>query len=158
MRVALACDHGGFRLKEVIKRHLEEMGVEFIDYGTFSEESVDYPDFALRAAEGILKGDADRGIFICGTGIGISIAANKVPGIRAALCFNSYTARMSRLHNNANVLALGGRVIGDELAKEIVDVWLRTDFEGGRHERRLKKIEEIEKKFGGIDGEQDQEG
>ncbi len=144
MRIALACDHGGFRLKEVIKKYLESKGIEFIDYGTFNEDSVDYPDFALKAAKGIVNGEADRGIFICGTGIGISIAANKVPGIRAALCYNLFAAEMSRRHNDANVLALGGRVIGDELAKAIVDTWLKTPFEGGRHERRIKKIEEIE--------------
>jgi len=144
MKIALACDHGGFKLKEVIKRHLKSKGIEFIDYGTYSEESVDYPDFALKAAKGIVSGEADRGIFICGTGIGISIAANKVPGIRAALCYNIYAAEMSRRHNNANVLALGGRVTGDELAKAIVDTWIETPFEGGRHERRLEKIEKIE--------------
>jgi ribose 5-phosphate isomerase B len=144
MKVALACDHGGFRLKEAIKSYLKELGVELIDYGTFSEESVDYPDFAKRAAEGIVKGEADRGIFICGTGIGISIAANKVRGIRAALCYNVYAAEMSRRHNDANVLCLGGRVMGEELAKRIVKAWLETPFEGGRHQRRIKKIEEME--------------
>jgi len=144
MKIALACDHGGFRLKEAIKSYLKELGVELIDYGTFSEDSVDYPDFAKRAAEGIVKGEADRGIFICGTGIGISIAANKVRGIRAALCYNVYAAEMSRRHNDANVLCLGGRVIGEELAKRIVKAWLETPFEGGRHQRRIKKIEEME--------------
>jgi len=145
MKVALACDHGGFRLKEAIKSYLEELGIEFIDYGTFSEESVDYPDYAYRAARGIVNGEADRGIFICGTGIGISIAANKVKGIRAALCYNVYAAEMSRRHNDANVLCLGGRVTGEELAKRIVKAWLETPFEGGRHERRVRKIAEIEK-------------
>jgi len=145
MRIALAGDHGGFRLKEVIKSYLEELGIEYIDYGTFSEESVDYPDFAYKAARAIVNGEADRGIFICGTGIGISIAANKVRGIRAALCYNVYAAEMSRHHNDANVLCLGGRVIGDELAKRIVKAWLETPFDGGRHERRIRKIAEIEK-------------
>ncbi|WP_457567942.1 ribose 5-phosphate isomerase B [Desulfurobacterium sp.] len=147
MKIALASDHGGFRLKEVIKNYLESLGVEYIDFGTFSEDSVDYPDYALKAAESIISGETDRGIFICGTGIGISIAANKVPGIRAALCYNIFAAEMSRRHNDANVLALGGRVLGDELAKSIVKVWLETPFEGGRHERRLKKIAGIERKF-----------
>jgi len=146
VKIALACDHGGYRLKEVIKSFLNELGVEYVDYGTFSEESVDYPDFALKAAKGIVSGEADRGIFICGTGIGISIAANKVRGIRAALCYNVYAAEMSRRHNDANVLCLGGRVLGEELAKKIVKVWLETPFDGGRHERRLRKISEIEEK------------
>jgi len=145
MKVALACDHGGYRLKEVIKEYLKELGVEFVDYGAYSEESVDYPDYAYKAAKGIVNGEADRGIFICGTGIGISMAANKVHGIRAALCYNVYAAEMSRRHNDANVLCLGGRVLGDELAKRIVKAWLETPFEGGRHERRIKKIAEIEK-------------
>ncbi|WP_457570256.1 ribose 5-phosphate isomerase B [Desulfurobacterium sp.] len=147
MKIALASDHGGFRLKEVIKNYLDELGIEYVDFGTYSEESVDYPDYALKAAESIINGETDRGIFICGTGIGISIAANKVPGIRAALCYNIFAAEMSRRHNNANVLALGGRVIGDELAKSIVKTWLDTPFDGGRHERRVNKIAEIERKF-----------
>ncbi|SNR83567.1 ribose 5-phosphate isomerase B [Desulfurobacterium atlanticum] len=147
MKIALASDHGGYRLKETIKKFLEEENIEYIDFGTNSEESVDYPDFALKAAESIVKEETDRGIFICGTGIGISIAANKVPGIRAALCYNIFAAEMSRRHNNANVLALGGRVIGDELAKAIVKKWLETPFDGGRHERRINKISEIERKF-----------
>ncbi len=154
MRIALACDHGGYKLKEVIKSYLEELGIEYVDYGTYSEESVDYPDFAYKAAKGIVKGEADRGIFICGTGIGISIAANKVRGIRAALCYNVYAAEMSRRHNNANVLCLGGRVLGEELAKRIVKAWLETPFDGGRHERRINKIHRIEEnECGGIDDE-----
>ena len=154
MKIALACDHGGYRLKEVIKSYLEELGIEYVDYGTYSEESVDYPDFAFKAAKGIVNGEADRGIFICGTGIGISIAANKVRGIRAALCYNVYAAEMSRRHNDANVLCLGGRVLGEELAKRIVKAWLETPFEGGRHERRINKIHRIEEnECGGIDDE-----
>lgn len=154
MKIVLACDHGGYRLKEVIKSYLEELGVEYVDYGTYSEESVDYPDFAYKAAKGIVNGEADRGIFICGTGIGISIAANKVRGIRAALCYNAYAAEMSRRHNDANVLCLGGRVLGDELAKRIVKAWLETPFEGERHERRVNKIHRIEQnECGGIDDE-----
>ena len=154
MKIALACDHGGYRLKEVIKSYLEELGIEYVDYGTYSEESVDYPDFAYKAAKGIVNGEVDRGIFICGTGIGISIAANKVRGIRAALCYNVYAAEMSRRHNDANVLCLGGRVLGEELAKRIVKAWLETPFEGGRHERRINKIHWIEEnECGGIDDE-----
>ncbi len=145
MKIALACDHGGFRLKETVKSYLEELNIEYIDFGTFSEESVDYPDFAYKAAKAVAEGEADRGIFICGTGIGISIAANKVKGIRAALCYNIFAAEMSRRHNNANVLCLGGRILGDELAKAIVKIWLETPFEGGRHRRRIEKIAEIEK-------------
>ena len=147
MKIALASDHGGYKLKETIKEFLKKENIEYIDFGAYSEESVDYPDFALKAAESIVKGETDRGIFICGTGIGISIAANKIPGIRAALCYNIFAAEMSRRHNNANVLALGGRVIGEELAKAIVKKWLETPFDGGRHERRINKISEIEKKF-----------
>lgn len=146
MKIALACDHGGFTLKEVIKSYLEELKIEYVDYGTYSEESVDYPDFAYKGAKGIVNGEADRGIFICGTGIGMSIAANKVRGIRAALCYNIYAAEMSRRHNNSNVLCLGGRVLGNELAKAIVKKWIETPFDGGRHERRISKISEIEEK------------
>ncbi len=147
MKIALTSDHGGYKLKETIKNLLKELKIEFIDFGTDSEKSVDYPDFALKAAESIMNGETDRGIFICGTGIGISIAANKVPGIRAALCYNIFAAEMSRRHNNANVLALGGRVTGDELAKAIVKTWIETTFDGERHEKRINKISEIEKKF-----------
>ncbi len=147
MKLAVACDHGGYRLKEVIKGFLLEQGHEVLDLGTNSEESVDYPEFGEKAALAVVRGEVERAIVICGTGIGISISANKVPGIRAALCYNVYAAKMSRMHNDANVLALGGRVLGDELAKEIVRVWLQTPFEGGRHERRVKKISDIEKKF-----------
>ncbi len=146
MKIVLACDHGGFELKEVIKRYLEELGTEYIDVGTYSTESVDYPDFAYKGAMSIRNGKADRGIFICGTGIGMSIAANKLKGIRAALCYNIYAAEFSRRHNDSNVLALGGRVLGSELAKAIVKKWLFTSFDGGRHERRIRKVEEMEGK------------
>ena len=146
MKIVLACDHGGFELKEVIKRYLEELGIEYIDVGTYSTESVDYPDFAYKGAMSIRNGKADRGIFICGTGIGMSIAANKLKGIRAALCYNIYAAEFSRRHNDSNVLALGGRVLGSELAKAIVKKWLFTSFDGGRHERRIRKVEEMEGK------------
>lgn len=144
MKIGLASDHGGYELKEHIREHLEKKGIEYIDYGTNSEESVDYPDYGRKAGEAIISGEVDRAIVACGTGIGISLAANKVKGVRCALCGDSYSARMSREHNNANALALGGRVIGKDLALEIVDIWLRTEFAGGRHERRVNKISEIE--------------
>ncbi len=147
MRVAIASDHGGYRLKEFVRRLLEEMEVEVLDFGTDSEESVDYPFYAAKVARAVASGEVDRGILCCGTGIGMSIVANRFPGVRAALCHDEYTARMSRLHNDANVLALGGRVLGEGVAAEIVRVWLETPFEGGRHERRLGKLEEIEKEI-----------
>jgi len=144
--IAISSDHGGFELKERIVKYLAKKGYEFEDLGTFNTDSVDYPDYALKAAEGVAEGKYDKGIVLCGTGIGISIAANKVHGIRAALCTDSYMARMSRQHNNANILALGGRVLGDELAIDIVETWLNTDFLGGRHKIRIDKIANIEKK------------
>lgn len=145
MKVALACDHGGLELKEVIESVLKSLNVETVDFGTGSEESVDYPDFAAKVAQSVSTGETERGIAICGTGIGMSIAANKYPGVRAALCHDSYTARMSRLHNDANILVLGGRVTGREVAIEVLKQWLATPFEGGRHQRRLDKISQIEK-------------
>lgn len=147
MRIALGSDHGGFLLKNEIKKHLEEKGIEFEDMGCFSTESVDYPDIGQAVGEAIVRGEFDRGIICCGTGIGISISANKVPGIRAALCCDCYSAKASREHNDANVLALGGRVIGVELAKMIVDIWLNSEFLGGRHGRRVEKIAKIEEKY-----------
>ncbi|RMF80343.1 MAG: ribose 5-phosphate isomerase B [Nitrospirae bacterium] len=138
--LAIGADHGGFHLKEVVIRSLERHGVPFVDLGTHDESSVDYPDYAEKVASGVASGDYDRGILICGTGIGMSIAANKFFGVRAALCHNTYTARMSRAHNDANILVLGGRVIGPGVAEEIVDVWLETPFDGGRHARRVEKI------------------
>lgn len=147
MKLAIGSDHGGYELKEYIKKHLEKKGIEFVDCGTDSDESVDYPEFGHKVAEAIKEGKCDRGIVVCGTGIGISISANKVPGIRCALCSDCYSARMSREHNNANVLALGARVIGQDLALEIVDTWVKAEFEGGRHERRVNKIADIENKY-----------
>ncbi|EOD01759.1 ribose 5-phosphate isomerase B [Caldisalinibacter kiritimatiensis] len=147
MKIALGSDHGGYELKEYIKEHLENKGIDFVDYGTGSTESVDYPEYGYKVAKAVKDGECDRGIICCGTGIGISISANKVPGIRCALCSDSYSARMSREHNNANVLALGGRVVGKDLAFEIVDTWLKAEFQGGRHERRVNKISDIEKEF-----------
>ena len=145
MKIVLASDHGGFELKEAIKTYLKNKGNELIDIGVYDTNSVDYPDYGKRAALIVANNEADRGIIVCGTGIGISIAANKIKGIRCALCTNEYMARMSRLHNNANMLALGGRVVGVGLALSMVDVWLATEFEGGRHEKRINKISEIEK-------------
>ncbi len=145
MRIAIGSDHAGFRLKEKIKEFLKEKGHEVIDFGTNSEESTHYPLFAKEVALAVQRGEAERGILICGTGIGMCITANKFKGIRAALCLNEYMARMSRLHNDANVLCLGDRVLGVELALSIVDVWLSTPFEGGRHQKRLEIIKDIEK-------------
>lgn len=142
MKIVIASDHAGYRLKGILKDKLEVY--EFIDAGTDSEDSCDYPDYAEKAGLMVASGEADAGIVICGTGIGISIAANKVKGVRAALCFNEFMAEMSRLHNNANVLALGARVIGEDLAVRIAEVWLKTGFEGGRHQRRVEKIGKIE--------------
>jgi len=142
MKIAIASDHAGFRLKDIIKKHFKEY--DFNDVGTYSEDSCDYPDYAKLAGEEVVSGRADAGIVICGTGIGISIAANKVKGVRAALCTHEFMAEMSRRHNNANVLALAARVTGDDLAIKIAEVWLKTDFDGGRHERRVEKIGKIE--------------
>ena len=143
--IAIGCDHGGFELKEHIKKHLDEIGEEYKDYGTYSEESVDYPDCAGPVCRAVLDKTADKGILICGTGIGISIAANKYKGIRAALCSDVYSAKMTKQHNNANIICMGGRVIGRELAFMIVDAWLSAEFEGGRHQNRIDKIHNLEK-------------
>jgi len=147
MKVAIAADHGGYSLKEEIRELLNELGHEVYDFGTNSLESVDYPDYALPVAEGVADGHFDRGILICGTGLGMSIAANKVPGVRAVVVHDTFSAKATRQHNDSNVLAIGGRVIGAGLAQEIVTVWLQTDFEGGRHSNRIQKISEIENKY-----------
>ncbi len=144
MKIALGCDHGGFSLMAEIKKHLDEKGVEYVDFGTFSEESCDYPDYAEKAARAVASGECNRGILVCGTGIGISIAANKVHGIRCALCANCFSAEMCRRHNNANMMSLGERVTGPGLALKMVDIFLDTPFDGGRHERRVAKIMAIE--------------
>ncbi len=150
MRIGLACDHGGFELKEELKAFLKSVGAEPQDMGTFNEDSVDYPDYGILVAEKISRGDLERGILICGTGIGMSIVANKFRGVRAALVNDLYSSRYSREHTDANVLVVGGRIVGRELAKEIVRVWLETPFAGGRHKRRLEKIEVLEReKFKG---------
>ncbi|NPV90713.1 MAG: ribose 5-phosphate isomerase B [Firmicutes bacterium] len=150
MKIALASDHAGYVLKEEVKRYLTEKNLDYQDFGTdCADIPVDYPDMALPVAEGVKNGEFDRGILLCGTGIGVAIAANKVPGIRAALCHDTFTARSCREHNDANLLVLGGRVVGPGLAIDIVDVWLKTGFAGGRHARRLAKIQEIERKYCG---------
>lgn len=143
--IAIGSDHGGFELKNHVKKHLEERGAEVKDFGVFSEESVDYPDCARPVCEAVLSGGCEKGILLCGTGIGISIAANKFKGIRAALCSDVFSAKMSKEHNNANIICLGGRVTGRELAFMIVDTWLDAEFLGGRHANRIAKIHEIEK-------------
>jgi ribose 5-phosphate isomerase B len=150
MRIGVACDHGGFELKEELKAFLKSLGAEPMDMGTFSEESVDYPDFGVLVAEKISRGELEKGILICGTGIGMSMVANKFPRVRAALANDLYSSRCSREHNDANILIIGGRIVGKELAKEIAKVWLETPFAGGRHKRRLEKIEALEReKFKG---------
>jgi len=146
VQIGLACDHGGFELKEELKTFLKSLGAEPIDLGTLNEESVDYPDFGVLVAEKVSRGELEKGILICGTGIGMSIVANKFPRVRAALANDLYSSRCSRAHNDANILIIGGRIVGKELAKEIVKVWLETPFAGGRHKRRLEKIEALEKK------------
>lgn len=144
-RIAIGADHAGFKLKEFVKSFLKEKGFEVIDVGTYSEERCHYPIYAQKVAQMVSKGEIEKGILICGSGIGMSIVANKFKGVRAALCHNIYSAKYSRLHNNSNILCLGGRVTGEDLTKEIVETWLETPFEGGRHEERLSLIEEIEK-------------
>ncbi|MBP2651088.1 MAG: rpiB [Firmicutes bacterium] len=144
MLVAIGSDHGGFRLKEEIKKYLTKNGVAFSDFGTDSTESVDYPAIARDIAKAVADGQCQRGIIVCGTGIGVSIAANKIKGIRAALCHDEFSAEMSRAHNDANVLTMGERVIGVGLALAIVDKWLSTQFEGGRHAKRVAMLAELE--------------
>jgi ribose 5-phosphate isomerase B len=146
MKVAIASDHGGIHIREEIKKLMDEMEIEYIDLGCECETSVDYPDYAIPVAEKVANGEVDRGILICGTGIGMTIAANKVKGIRCALCHDVYSARLTRQHNDSNVLAMGERVIGPGLAREIAKVWLTTEFEGGRHARRVEKITQYENK------------
>ena len=142
--IIIGCDHAAFGMKEMVKNYLVEKGVEVKDVGTFDTDSVDYTDFGIEVASAVSSKEFERGILICGTGIGMSIVANKFPGVRAALCSDLFSASMSRRHNDANILVLGGRVIGDVLALEIVKTWLETPFEGGRHQRRLDKMDEID--------------
>lgn len=143
--IALGADHAGFQLKEALKGWLIEHGYQVVDHGTHTAESVDYPDYAAQVAEAVADHKVERGVLVCGTGIGMTIAANKVPGVRAALCSDLYTARMSREHNDANVLCLGARVVGVGLALDIVAAWLDARFEGGRHQRRIEQIADIER-------------
>ena len=148
MKIAIACDHGGLALKEAVCKWLSENGYEVVNYGTDSAASCDYPDFGVKAAEAVASGACDFGIVVCTTGIGISIAANKVRGVRCALCSEPLSAKMTRLHNNANVLAMGGGMIGVNMGLEIVRTFLETPFSGeGKHIRRIDKIGEIEKKY-----------
>lgn len=140
----IASDHGGLELKESIKAYLENRGIEVRDLGTNNGDSVDYPDFGERVGKAISTGEADKGILICGTGIGMSIVANKFPRVRAALIWDDFTARMSKEHNNANIIVMGGRMLTAENAQEMVGVWLDAEFEGGRHQKRLDKIAQIE--------------
>lgn len=143
MKIALASDHGGFELKETVKKHLLERNIEVVDLGTNSTESVDYPAYGTLCGETVVAGKADAGIVVCGTGIGISIAANKVKGVRCGLCTSVEMAHLTKQHNNANVLALGGRTTEPKLALEIVDEWLDTEFEGGRHQRRVDMLDSL---------------
>ncbi len=143
MKIAVASDHGGYRLKEKIKEYLKSRGIDTIDLGTDSEESVDYPLYGKACAEAVASGKADRGIVCCGTGIGISIAANKVKGIRCALCTDVNMAEMTRRHNDANMLAMGGRITDDDTALKITAAWLDTEFEGGRHQRRVDMLNDM---------------
>lgn len=147
MKIALGSDHAGLPLKKEIITHLEGKGIQIEDFGTYTESSCDYPEFALKVAEEVAAKNFDFGILVCGTGIGISIAANKVPGIRAAVCGDTFSAHACREHNDANILALGQRVVGLGLALDIVDIFLDTKFEGGRHQTRINKISDIEKKY-----------
>lgn len=144
MKIAIGSDHAGFELKKEIISLLNDLGIESIDYGTNGTESVDYPDIGIKVSEAVSDNKIERGILICGTGVGMSIVANKFPGVRASLCNDLFTAKMSRLHNDANILVLGGRIVGKDLAKEIVKTWINTPFEGERHCIRLNKIAQIE--------------
>ncbi len=143
--IALACDHVAIPLKEELKKLLDEMGLSYKDFGTFTPERTDYPIYGARAAKAVASGECDRGIICCGTGIGISLAANKVHGIRCVVCSDCYSAKLSREHNNSNMLSMGARVVGVDLAKMIAKIWLTTDFEGGRHQRRIDQIAALER-------------
>lgn len=144
--IAIGCDHGGFDLKNELIKHLESQNIEYKDFGCYTTESVDYPDIAEVVCESVVSGECEKGILVCGTGIGMSIAANKIKGIRAALLSDTFSAKMTAAHNNSNVIALGGRVLGPELAKDIVDAYLSSQFLGGRHQNRVDKINKLENK------------
>ena len=147
MKIAVACDHGGLNLKNEVINYLKEHGYEYVNFGTDTDDSCDYPDLALPAAEAVASGKCEKGIIICSTGIGVSMVANKVPGVRCAHCHDSYCAEFTRRHNDANVLAMGEKVVGVGYALKIVETFLTTEFEGGRHQRRVHKITAIEKKY-----------
>ena len=147
MRIAIASDHAGYLLKEELKRLLRDLGHEVRDFGTHSAEQVDYPDFIVPAAEAVASGQCDRAIVVGGSGNGEAIVANKVPGVRCALCWECYTARLAREHNDANVLSLGARVMGPDVAREVVRAWLDAPFEGGRHQARIDKIRAVEERY-----------
>ena len=146
MKIGIGNDHSALELKAEIIEYLKELGHEVVDYGTYTTDSCDYPVYGEKVGRAVVAGEVEQGILICGTGLGISLAANKVKGVRAAVCSEPYTAKMARMHNNCNVLAFGARVVGAELAKMIVDTWFATDFEGGRHERRVNLINEIDER------------
>ena len=146
-KVAIGCDHGGIVLKDAVVSVLTDLGAEIVDFGTMTDQSVDYPEFGLKVAEAVAEGKCDCGVVMCGTGIGISISANKVPGVRCALVTNEFMATATKNHNNSNVLALGGRVTTPEDAKALVKAWYTAEYEGGRHQRRLDMITDIEKKY-----------
>ncbi len=145
--ISIGCDHGGFDLKNSIIEHLKARGVEYTDLGCYTTESVDYPEIAVQVANDIIQKKSEKGILVCGTGIGMSIAANKIKGVRAAVCQDHYSVKYTRLHNDTNILCLGGRVIGPGVADELVDIFLDTEFMGGRHQRRIDQIAELENKF-----------
>jgi len=144
VKIAVACDHGGYRLKNVLIQEMKNQGYEVVDFGTYNEDSCDYPDYAVKAARAVASGDCEKGVVVCGTGIGVSITCNKVHGIRCALCHDVFSAKATRAHNDANMLAMGQRVIGEGLAVEILNAWLNTEFEGGRHVQRIEKMMNIE--------------
>lgn len=147
MKIGIGSDHGGYNLKEEIKKYLNDKGCEVVDFGTNSNDSVDYPDYGQAVAEAVVNKEVEKGIICCGTGIGISIAANKVPGIRCAVVSDTFSAKMSRAHNDANMLSLGERVVGRGLALEIVEAWINSEFEGDRHAKRVDKLCKIEEKY-----------
>lgn len=144
MKIGLSADHGGYILKDEIKKHLENKGYELVDYGVNSDESVDYPDYAKILCNNVIEGNVDLGMVFCGTGIGISIASNKVKGIRCGLIYDEFSAEMAKRHNNCNVIAMGGRTMDEDKAKKMVDIFLSSEYENGRHQRRLNKIHELE--------------
>lgn len=152
MKIAVASDHAGYRLKEELKLLLRELGHEVRDFGTHSDDPADYPDFIVPAAEAVSRGECERGIVLGGSGNGEAMAANKVPGIRCALCHDVTTARLSRAHNDANVLALGQRIVGSEVARDLVRIWLDTAFDGGRHQARVEKLMALERRERGVSG------